>query len=224
MTAFSHESDFAARVGKISAEYQTLTQNIPPDKKYEATLHLCLCQSLLTYCRERCKQDIAANECEELPDQSSNWGLAMEMVKCNTFCNPLTIGRVIFHLRNAVSHPTNVELARKYPSTGFKDIVSSDGYITSFAFIHSPDIRDTEFYYDQYHLDNAFKSGDFPCDAKGRHVRTTWNGKDLYQICVDEQPYKRVFRMDIPVDNLIQFVQQLSKYIASGVKNDRNKQ
>ena len=231
MTAYSHESDFADRIRKISEEYQALTKNIPPDKDYKATLHLCLCQSLLTYCRERCMNSIE-KETGILTDQPPKWGLLRSMVKFNSFCEDLTIGQVVCHLRNSVSHPTDVNLNSEYPSTGFKDVASPEEYIASFAFIHSPDVsnnganvcKDGPKYYRQNELSRVLNSNGFPRNPEPRCVLTSRNGTDLYHIYVDEQPYTRIFRMDIPVDNLIQFVQQLSRYIANGENNDRSKQ
>ncbi len=218
------QADFAYRVGKIAELYGISTQSYPDHKVYEDTLHICLLQNLLTSCseliksmskRERAKCFFSAT----FTDIPSLWGLRSSMVIMNTFYRREMIYEdVLSHLRNALSHPTSLDLSSDYPSTGFDSINPVDGQITTYAFVDSPDVKRNrqKFYEQKMKAEQVMQEGGFPCDAKVREISKD-NGVQ-YEIWFKDKPFVRIFRIDIPANILKQFVLDLSNHLSLAIQ------
>lgn len=216
---FIRDADFADRIKEISVGYMAFAEFLPPDKQYEATLHLCLCQSLLTYCKENTMSSLNRRHREVLSAGEARWGVSTDMIKNNSFVGyENTIGSIVVSLRNAVSHPTPLFLEDKYCSTGFKTLSDERGKITSVAFVHSPDVYNDRprNLRSEGEACRVLNERGFPHEA-AIHNR---------MICVpnkqgDYEPYVRYFRMDIPIADMVMFVQKLSAEVSISATQQR---
>lgn len=134
------QAGFALNAGKLLIQYDALTTSLPPSAKFDATLAICVLQSLLTNCAEllrAMKADRRGVFREDIPDIPYQWGIRRSFVKTNTFPDNLTYEKFVEHLRNALSHPTSSEVEH-HPSTGYTTLPDGSGVISTFMFIDSP--------------------------------------------------------------------------------------
>lgn len=213
------QAGFALNAGNLLVQYQKMMGSLPEASRYEATLVICVLQSLLTNCSEllaSMRKHLKNVWDSPLPDIPTRWGLERKFVIRNTFPAPLTYTRFIVHLRNAVSHPTTPEKKPNLPSTGYTTIPGSSGMIETFRFIDSPWVdrgRDHERYVHekeskvQVELDRFNKK--YRC-----HLEVSRNAAGLYQAMHDGQPYRPIFVTEIPLAGLMNIALELANYLA----------
>lgn len=245
MGDYKNQADFAGRIGKIAKTYQRAAQisreQNPQEELYEATLHICLLHTLLTSCHEvirMMKRDTLCHLSNPL-SESGIWGLHPSRVQTMTFVNEcISLESIIEHMRHAVSHPASwkVFLAGRcshHQPTGFyRSHSDENGQVAAFTFIDSPDV---------YHgAPKSYENENSAKHALGkRRIRKTdefeyidvgfpkkaWVGLGLderYHIYnVNDDEYTRIFKIEIPVENLQEFVQELSCFLYRHYGNER---
>jgi hypothetical protein len=135
---------FALHAGKLLEQYTRLSEDVPASERYDATLAICILQSLLTNCSElidAMRKHQKGIWSERVPDIPSSFGISLSCVRRDTFLSDpveLTYGRFIEHLRNALSHPTYPEKPPHESSTGYTTIPDGSRLVSRFRFIDSP--------------------------------------------------------------------------------------
>lgn len=133
-------AEFARRIGEIVRQYKKV--KIPEEEIYEVTLNLIALQSLLAQCKESHdalkpedrKSSILAKPVANSPGL---WGIHKELVKENTFEEPFTYFELFFHIRHALSHPTD---QLKPHSTGYTTTGNNPSRrVEAIRFIRAPD-------------------------------------------------------------------------------------
>jgi len=213
------QAGFALNAGKLLVQYQTMMAPLPAASRYEATLVICVFQSLLTNCSEllaSMKKGDKASWNEPLPDISSKWGLQRKFVTRDNFPAPLTYKRFISHLRNAVSHPTTPSKEPQLPSTGYTTIPGSSGMIETFRFTESPWVYRGEDFrsYVNKKETTVKRSLDRFNKEYGCHLECSRNSEGLYRAMQDGQPYRPIFIAEIPLAGLMNIALELANYLA----------
>lgn len=223
------QADFAHRIGKIATVYGESTKTYPSDQIYEATLHICLLQNLLTSCseliRSMSRQERSSSFfTAKFTDIPSLWGLRSSMIEVDTFHRAKTTYEdVISHLRNALSHPTSLDLSSEFPSTGFDSIQPKSGLISTVTFVDSPDVRNNrpKVYEQKTEAERASRQRGFPPNVE---VREVVNGnRAKYQLFQADEIYVRLFKIDVPVRSLKQFVLGMSDHLSIAAKPEWEK-
>lgn len=144
------QADFARRVGQVLLHYEDGIARSEPQDSYEATLTICLLQTLLTNCVEliksKSKQDrtgLTAISGRTIAENPVLFGLSPT---CITHQWPsdrdLTYREVLQCLRNALSHPLPQQRGT-YKTTGYTTWKSRSGQIEGFTFVQSPWVNST---------------------------------------------------------------------------------
>lgn len=127
----------------IANRYRTLSA--PAEEDFSVTLDVCILQNLLTTCTELLKSMKAnegqANYLTADIEMGLAWGLRPEMIALNTFDGRLTGDVVLKRLRNALSHPTALDVDAEFPSSGYTTIPDGSGTIRRYCFVNSPDTK-----------------------------------------------------------------------------------
>jgi len=134
------QSGFALHAGRLLAQYCSLTAGLRSQEKYDATLVVCVLQSLLTNCTELLSAMRASQKpffSEVITDVPHRWGLTRSFITHDTFPTDVTLERVLEHMRNALSHPT-VSEGTQYASTGYTTSNDASGIVSAFRFTDSP--------------------------------------------------------------------------------------
>lgn len=214
------QADFALRVGRIAKQYEHNVVLLDHEEKYEATLTICLLQSLLTICQEliRAMNNHEREKCffsATFDESAYLWGLNRSMVVIDEFREKrLTYESIINHIRNALSHPTQLNIDSEYASTGFTTLGKQPERISTYAFVSSPDTKNNrpKKYSCKEDLERIVNRLSYNHDIiikeipEGRSVR--------YEMWSGDKPFARIFRIDIPVTNLRQLVLGLSNHLA----------
>ena len=135
------QSDFALRAGRLIEQYENLSAHLPDSERYEATLVLCIIQSILVNCTQlisELKKGKKTNWDSSIQDAPPFLGIRRSFVVENTFPGEVTYEKFIEHVRNALCHPTIAEKKPNLRSTGFTTIEKGSGLIEKFSFIDSP--------------------------------------------------------------------------------------
>ena len=209
------QADFAQRIGSIMLQYHS-ADFIPG---YEATLSLCLLQSLLTNCQEHIRS-MAKGELRRsffsnpVSKEEPMWGLNGSRIDTNTFCETLSYEKYLCHLRNALSHPSGSNLEGDYPATGYTSVTSPDGKISGYLLVSSPDVRSkTSGTHPTHHNTEASalqcsQNSSVPGDVE---IRESEKGYILYRYGT---PFARVFRAILSIDCITQLVIELANHLA----------
>lgn len=219
-------ADMAYRMGKIVLQYKEA--NIV-EERYEATLNISILQWLLTNCQEliRAMSRSERKKCflsAKLGDNKHLLKISTDMVKRNTFLdNQLTYERVLCHIRDALSHPTGLNIESVYPSTGYTSILGSSDEITTFTFVNSPDTRKNNYkkYPDRSKAEYAKKK----LIAIDDFYETVLISEEIlgnqqkYFLALDGKPFVRLFRIDISVQDLHDLIVELSNYLAQSMQD-----
>ena len=139
------QADFARRVGQVLLRYEAGISQARPQDSYEATLTICLLQTLLTNCVElvksKNKKDRTGLTALAGKSIASDPGLLGLSPTCITQQLPsdwsLTYREVLQCLRNALSHPLPQQNGI-YKTTGYTTWKSPSGEIEGFTFVQSP--------------------------------------------------------------------------------------
>jgi hypothetical protein len=130
----------ALHAGRLLDQYKRLTQGPDPSDRYEATLTLCVLQTLLTHCWELYMYlGKTAPEIFGTLDPYVNSLLCWPEARLRDTFSTATTKDVIWHLRNALNHPrvqSNTELA----TTGYTTIEDGSEFVARLRFTHSPDV------------------------------------------------------------------------------------
>lgn len=134
-------SGFALHAWRLLKQYDALSRDLHPSQKYDATLTLCVLQSLLTNCYELYMYlDKKSPQVLGALDGHVQALLADPKVEvASTFPGEvLSARKLIEHIRNALSHPTM--RVTDPPTTGYTTIVDGSGQIVRMRFTDSPDL------------------------------------------------------------------------------------
>jgi hypothetical protein len=214
-------ADFAFRTGTILCQYEKL--KLPFDEKFESTLYIIALQSLLTQCQELYRAMKKADQRKEflgrnLSEEPELWGLHKGLIKIDSFGKePITFDIVLTHIRDALSHPTALDLDSEFPSTGYTTIVDKSGIIKAYCFVSSPDTKKNEIKH-SHAKDMTIPKFKGISGVSIKEKRDK-NGK-FYQAEKDGKPFARIFRIDIPVPVVRDLVLGLSTYLAQPVQEN----
>jgi hypothetical protein len=144
------QADFAARVGQVLLQYDHLKEKLAVEQQFEATLTICLLQSMLTQCQQLLDRlhypDRAPYGLDELVEMANrDLGESPPLLGLSKDCiqeiwpssKGIKYRDLIEYIRNALSHPlpqTDMGFAR----TGFITQRSDSGAINYFIFTASP--------------------------------------------------------------------------------------
>jgi hypothetical protein len=214
------QADFAYRLGVIAEQYRTISA--PAEKDFSSTLNVCILQSLLTTCTELMR---AMSSHEQRRDNlgaeigiPSPWGLRPEMVVRNTFRGSLTVELVLRRMRNALSHPTGLDISDSFPASGYTTIPDGSGAIRQYCFVNSPDTRR-----------GRPKHWDLPGDAEKALEKERADMPEDVTVIVKNgrfcfgrngQPFARIFEVRLTVEEIRQLVTGLSNYLAQPIQED----
>lgn len=145
------QAGYALNAGKLLVQYCAQAKELPSNEQYEGTLAVCVLQSLLTQSIELLKYMESEPIQREFFDQIVNdgpsvWGLKTSFIVEDTFPGDLTLGRVLEHLRNAVSHPSP-DKEFKYQPTGYTTTGDRSTRISAYRFTDSPWVKTGERHY-----------------------------------------------------------------------------
>ncbi len=136
------QADFARRLGIILNQYR---KQVISTEKYEVSLTLSILQSLLTNCVELLNQlknsDKVKNPFYQYPIDSNVWGFDNKSIKYNSFFqSQLTVEKILRHIRNALSHPTKIDINSLHKTTGYITKGESK-LVETILLVCSPDIN-----------------------------------------------------------------------------------
>jgi hypothetical protein len=144
------QADFARRAGQILLQYDRCKTLLPYDQQFEATLGICLLQTILTQCQELLSRvhrpEKAPKGLEELVEMANRGlndpppllGLTQACIQERwPSSNSVRYRDLIECIRNALSHPTP-QKTEGYPRTGFTTQKMNSGVVESYIFTHSP--------------------------------------------------------------------------------------
>lgn len=133
---------FALHAWRLLKHYEQLTEELSPAGRYEATLTLCVLQSLLTNCWELWKY-LNDKKASRVLETLHRYTLSMladpEVEVTNSFSGQPDAKAVVVHIRNALSHPRMRETDP--PTTGYTTVEDSTGYLSRLRFTDSPDLN-----------------------------------------------------------------------------------
>ena len=132
---------FALNAWHLIKHYQELTLDVSPSARYEATLSVCVLQSMLANCLElfmflgrkapRMLGGVDAFAQRLLNDP--------EVEVTNTFPGEVDGRALVEHVRNALSHPRMK--VTDAPSTGYVTVEDGAGLISRIQLTDSPDVN-----------------------------------------------------------------------------------
>lgn len=208
------QADYARRLGIILKQYH---EQIIATEKYEVSLSLSILQSLLTNCIELLNNlkssDKKKNPFYEYPIDSAVWGFDDNSIKHNTFFQPeLTAEKIVRHIRNALSHPTKIDIKSLRKTTGY--ITKGDTtLIETIIFVSSPDLNgrgNSKTYPTKVAAESTItKDGNFPSNVQ---VIQLDNGKFSYQL--NGESFQRNFEIELTPHKLLTLTYSLSSYLA----------
>ena len=221
------QADIAYRLGMIANQYRTLS--VPAEEDFSVTLDVCILQNLLTTCTELLKymsrQERQASYLTADIGLSLAWGLRQEMIAVNKFDGRLTGEVVLKRLRNALSHPTPLDLDDPFPSSGYTTIPDGSRTIRRYCFVNSPDTgrdRDTKrgrpkmFSTEKEAKDElvrARRGGDMPADVG---IISNEDGKFCFGR--GDKPFARIFKIYLTGEEIHALVIGLSNYLAQPIQ------
>jgi hypothetical protein len=221
------QADIAYRLGMIANQYRT--RCVPAEEDYSVTLDVCILQNLLTTCTEllnsMTRHERRASYLTADIEKASVWGLRPDMIAINTFRGQLTVDVVLRRLRNALSHPTPLDLDDPFPSSGYTTIPDGSRTIRRYCFVNSPDTgrdRDTKrgrpkmFSTEKEAKDElvrARRGGDMPADVG---IISNEDGK----LCFGrgDKPFARVFKIYLTGEEIHALVIGLSNHLAQPIQ------
>ena len=232
------QAGFALNTAKLLWQYETMTKRMSPvptgddEPRYEGTLAVCILQALLTQCTElldymeseSITREFFEHDIEIAPH---SWGLSQAVVTVDKFPGPLTLRRVLTHVRNAVSHPSFRSPDSLFTPTGFTTTGSAPGEpIVTYRFTDSPWVKDGKRYY-KGRLPGATES---EVRGKAKQFDREW-GSDGYLTVLtapdssfdlgrDGDVYWPIFEIELPLLRLRQLAIELANYLAHKTLRD----
>jgi hypothetical protein len=214
------QADFALRAGKLLKQYSILTTQVPPKDKYDATLAICVIQSLLTICSEllsAMKYSKKVDWSKAVTDVPRWWGVKRSFIKKNTFPTDCTYEDFIEHLRNALCHPTSSDREPKYLATGYTTLLDGSGFVTGFSFTDSPWVSKGSIHSraSSHTLEKVEKTVTIFKDKHGSielDIERDQHGR--YQIFCNNEIYLPVFVAEIALPDLLNLAIELANHLA----------
>jgi hypothetical protein len=217
------QANIAYRLGMIANQYRTLS--LPAKEDFSVTLDVCILQNLLTTCTELLMSMKAnerrANYLTADIGMGLAWGLRPEMIAINTFDGRLTGEVVLRRLRNALSHPTALDVDAEFPTSGYTTIPDGSGTICRYCFVNSPDTKpgrprtfSTEKEAER-RLERERGDGDMPKD-----VGVINYGADKFCFGRGDKPFARIFKIYLTSDDIHKLVIGLSNHLAQPIQED----
>ena len=205
-------ADIAYRLGKIVTQYEKMSVN---EQKFEATHSIVVLQNLLTNCSEHIKNMTSYCSIFQKDIGSVGWGLKEDCWDENTYNEDLILGNFIKRVRNAISHPTELNIERDFPSTGYTTLRDASGVIKTFQFIDSPDTkwnRQKSFREQREIIEYIRRNEDtFPKDIHYSEIGSK------YYLTVNSKRFIRISRINLSVEELASFVKNLANYLAQPI-------
>ena len=215
------QADIAYRLGMISNQYRALSAL--EKKDFSVTLDVCILQNLLVTCTELI--NLMSRHERQLKyltadiEKAPSWGLRLDMIDINTFRGQLTVEVIFRRLRNALSHPTVLDIKARFPSTGYTTMPDVSGTISRYCFVNSPDTKNNRprRFPNQEKAESELKTardhGDMPKDVG---VITVEDG----QFCFGrgDKPFARVFKMYLTGEEIYALVIGLSNHLAQPIQ------
>lgn len=117
-------------------------------------------------------------------------------------------------MRDSVSHPTIINLDADYLSTGYCTIKDNSNLIKEFIFIDSEDVKNGKLkVYDEkraLELMRQKRIKNLPADVE--------YSKEKQCLIKDGDPYYRIFKIKLNIDDLRELVLRLSEYLAQPIQ------
>jgi hypothetical protein len=208
------QADYARRLGIILKQYH---EQINTTEKYEVSLSLSILQSLLTNCIELLNNlksgDKKKNPFYEFPIDSSVWGFDDKSIKHNSFFQPeITADKIVRHIRNALSHPTKIDIKSLHKKTGY--ITKGDTpLIEAIIFVSSPDLNgrgNSKPYKTKEAAESTItRDRNFPDNVQ---VIQLANGQFCYQL--NGEAFHRIFEIELTPHKLLTLTYSLSSYLS----------
>ncbi len=214
------QADIARRLGMIANQYRTLS--VPAEADFSVTLDVCILQNLLATCKElldaMSSNERRANYLSADIKMGLAWGLRPEMIE-DTFGGQLTGKVVLRRLRNALSHPTALDLNAPFPSTGYTTIPDGSDTIRRYCFVNSPDTKNNRpkgfptKERAEGELAKAVREGDMPKDVG---IISNEDGKFCFGR--GDKPFARIFKIYLTGEEIHALVIGLSNYLAQPIQ------
>ena len=214
------QADIAYRLGMIASQYRTFSA--PAEEDFSVTLDVCILQNLLTTCTELLKSMSRKEEQVKYLtadiEKAPVWGLRPNMIE-NTFRGQLTSEVVFRRLRNALSHPTALDLNGRFPSSGYTTIPDVSGTIRRYCFVNSPDTTRgrpksfTQREQAERRLEQARGDGDMPKD-----VGIIEDKRGEFCFGRGDEPFARVFKIHLTPEEIHALVIGLSNHLAQPIQ------
>jgi hypothetical protein len=220
---------FAVHAGKLLEQYTRLSEGVPASERYDATLAICILQSLLTNCWElieamrKHQKGIWSERVRDIP---SSFGISPSCVKRNTFSSDpleLSYSEFIGHMRNAFSHPTYPEKPPKEPSTGYTTVLDGKGIISKFRFVDSDWVCRGEIMSKccNNDADKVRKTAQhFNSKYQCGKLDVKQNSRGKYQIFRGDDLYLPVFEAELSIEALTNFAVQLANHLAQPTREN----
>lgn len=206
-------SDIAFRLGVIIMQYEKSIE-LNDIKNYNSTLYISVLQTLLTNCLEILREIKFMNEKYDFFDIESQlidenfYGIKNKSIISNSIYDKVTLHRVLISLRNALSHPTNINIKSEFPSTGYTTVKDGSNIISEYIFVDSPDVKN-----------NKAKSFNNIAELE---IHKRMNKSAVY----DYNSLKivpRIFKIKLDVNELRTLTLNLSTVLAQPVQENWNK-
>ena len=206
------QADLAKRLGTVLRQYSEFKIN---EEKFEVSLTLAILQNLLTNCMELLtKENPLTNE---ITDNLSDWGISIDCINTNTFeQGKMTYEKIFRHIRNALSHPTTLDLKSDYLSTGYTTENNSKT-IEKIFFVSSPDVTKNRLRkYNSYNDAKNWKDrqGTFPKETSIIEE----NEKFIFKL--NSEPFYRVCKIELSPKQLLNLTFALSTYLSHPLQKD----
>jgi len=150
------------------------------------------------------------------------WGLRQGMIEVNTFNDGTPTSEVVLNrLRNALSHPTVMNLDVHFPSSGYSTIRDGSDSIHQYCFVNSPDIRDSG-HPKRYPQREAAERGLERARGDGGMPREvgviTYDGQFCFGL--GDKPFARIFKIRLTPEEIHTLVIGLSNHLAQSKEKD----
>ena len=129
-------------------------------------------------------------------------------------------------MRNSLSHPTNININCKYPSTGYtsEKIINSES-IEKLHFIDSQDIHANGKFIlrDKERIINLIKDSNNKVPKGISYMLDPEGSESKYIMCnKDHQIFVRISRIELSSENLFRFTVSLCNYLAQATDKNWN--
>jgi len=210
------QADLARRLGIVLEQYH---REIRSHEKYELSLCLSILQMLSTNTMELLKKlkgsEKKLNPFYNTPIDRAIWGFDENSIKFTSFYEPnLNAEKVLRHIRNALSHPTKIDLSSSNKTTGYTTRGNTNNNIESVLFISSPDLNargNPRTFKSKTKAEEHFKEqGNFPKDIL---IAQLSDGGE-FGFWRNEEPFYRIFEIELDTISLLSLTYSLTCYLA----------